>query len=156
MKLAMLALALFAAPTFAQKAPMTRTVNLPAPPVAKTVPHSFERHGVRVEDPYNWLKDQGYPKIDDADVLGYLKAENGYFEAAMKPHEPLVDTLFAEMKGRIKEDDASVPAPDGFATMSEVFGRVSALGVDLHDISLRKPSLDEVFFTLTGAPAVTS
>jgi ABC-2 type transport system ATP-binding protein len=47
----------------------------------------------------------------------------------------------------------SVPAPDGFATMAEVFARVSGLGVDLHDIALRKPSLDEVFFTLTGAPA---
>lgn len=113
MKLAMLALSLFAAPALAQKAPMTRTADLPAPPVAKTVPHSFERHGVRVEDPYDWLRDKGYPKVDDADVLEYLKAENGYFEAAMKPHEALVDTLFDEMKGRIKEDDASVPAPDG-------------------------------------------
>ncbi|MCT7658461.1 ATP-binding cassette domain-containing protein [Mycobacterium deserti] len=47
----------------------------------------------------------------------------------------------------------SVPAPDGFATMSEVFGRVGALDVELTDISLRKPSLDEVFFKLTGAPA---
>ena len=113
MKLALLALALFAAPASAQKAPMTRTADLPAPPVAKTVPHGFERHGVRVEDPYHWLKDQSYPKIDDAAVLDYLKAENAYFEAAMKPHAALVNTLFAEMKGRIKEDDASVPAPDG-------------------------------------------
>ncbi|MDT5081037.1 MAG: type transport system ATP-binding protein [Mycobacterium sp.] len=47
----------------------------------------------------------------------------------------------------------SVPAPDGVATLSEVFRRVGDLGVDLTDISLRKPSLDEVFFKLTGAPA---
>ena len=113
MKRFALILALFAAPALAQKAPMTRTADLPAPPVAKTVPHSFERHGVRIEDPYHWLKDQGYPKIDDPEVLDYLKAENAYFEAAMKPHEALVDALFDEMKGRIKEDDASVPAPDG-------------------------------------------
>lgn len=51
----------------------------------------------------------------------------------------------------------SVPAPDGFATMSDVFARVTASGVELNDISLRKPSLDEVFFTLTGtAPAGAS
>ena len=92
---------------------MTRTSDLPAPPKAEPRPYSYERHGYRVEDPYFWLKDQGYPKVDDADVLAYLNAENAYFEAAMKPHEPLVETLFAEMKGRIKEDDASVPARDG-------------------------------------------
>lgn len=45
----------------------------------------------------------------------------------------------------------SVPAPDGVGTLSEVFRRVGALGVELNDISLRKPSLDEVFFKLTGA-----
>jgi ABC-2 type transport system ATP-binding protein len=45
----------------------------------------------------------------------------------------------------------AVPAPDGVATLAEVFRRVGALGVELNDISLRKPSLDEVFFKLTGA-----
>ena len=53
------------------------------------------------------------PKVDDEEVLAYLKAENAYFEAAMAPHQPLVDTLFEEMRGRIKEDDSSVPVKDG-------------------------------------------
>lgn len=44
----------------------------------------------------------------------------------------------------------SVPAPDGLATLGEVFRRVEALGVEVSDIGLRKPSLDEVFFALTG------
>ncbi|RHW18704.1 S9 family peptidase [Sphingomonas gilva] len=83
------------------------------PPVAEQRPHSYERHGVTIEDPYFWLKDPGYPEVTDPDVLAYLKAENAYFEAQMKPREPLVETLFQEMKGRIKEDDASVPAKDG-------------------------------------------
>ena len=108
-----LVIALLAVPASAQKAPMTRTTDLPAPPRAEQRPHSYERHGITVQDPYFWLKDQGYPKVDDADVLAYLKAENAYTEAAMKPHAALVDTLFAEMKGRIKEDDASVPLRDG-------------------------------------------
>ena len=83
------------------------TQNLPAPPRAEQRPYSYERHGIRVEDPYAWLRDKGYPNVDDADVLAYLRAENAYFEAAMKPHGELVETLFQEMKGRIKEDDSS-------------------------------------------------
>jgi ABC-2 type transport system ATP-binding protein len=47
----------------------------------------------------------------------------------------------------------SIPAPDGVGTLSEVFRRVEALGIDIADIALRKPSLDEVFFTLTSATA---
>ncbi|TFI60014.1 S9 family peptidase [Sphingomonas parva] len=92
---------------------MTTASNLPAPPRAEQRPYSYERHGYTVEDPYFWLKDQGYPKVDDEDVLAYLKAENSYFEAAMKPHKALVETLFEEMKGRVKEDESSVPARDG-------------------------------------------
>lgn len=93
-----------------QKASMTETAK---PPVAAQKPHFYERHGVRIEDPYFWLKDQSYPTVDDADVLDYLKAENAYFEAQMKPYAPLVETIFQEMKGRIKEDDSSVPQKDG-------------------------------------------
>jgi oligopeptidase B len=96
-----------------QKAEMTAASSLPAPPRAEPRPYSYERHGYTVEDPYFWLKDQSYPKVDDADVLDYLKAENAYFEAAMKPHQGLVETLFQEMKGRIKEDESSVPVRDG-------------------------------------------
>jgi len=83
------------------------------PPIAEQRPYSFERHGVTIQDPWHWLKDEGYPKVDDADVIAYLNAENGWFEAQMKPLEPLVETLFQEMKGRIKEDDSSVPQKDG-------------------------------------------
>src|SRR3546814_5824053 len=50
---------------------------------------------------YAWLRDPGYPKVEDAAVLGYLKAENAYFEAAMAPHKPLIDTLFAEDRKRV-------------------------------------------------------
>ena len=46
-------------------------------------------------------------------MLAYLRAENAYFEAAMAPHRPLIETLFQEMRGRIQEDDSSVPVRDG-------------------------------------------
>ncbi len=83
------------------------------PPVAAVRPHRYSRHGQEVEDSYAWLKDAGYPDVTDPDVLDYLKAENAWFEQAMAPHADLVETLFAEMKGRLKEDDASVPQRDG-------------------------------------------
>ena len=98
------------------------TMNSPAisspetpsvPPRAEQRPHSFTAHGVTIEDPYAWLKDPNYPEVDDADVLAYLAAENAYFEAQMAPHKALTDTLYEEMKARIKEDESSVPQKDG-------------------------------------------
>ena len=83
------------------------------PPIAEQRPHSFTTHGVTIEDPYAWLKDPNYPEVDDADVLAYLAAENAYFEEQMAPHTALVDTIYEEMKARIKEDESSVPQKDG-------------------------------------------
>jgi oligopeptidase B len=87
--------------------------DLPPPPVADQRQHAVTAHGVTWDDPYAWLRDPKYPEVTDPDVLAYLHAENDYFHAAMKPHQGLVDTLFEEMKGRIKEDDASVPLRNG-------------------------------------------
>ena len=87
--------------------------RLPAPPIAEQRPFAYERHGTRIEDPWAWLRDPGYPKVERPEVLDYLKSENAYFEAAMAPHRALIDSLFEEMKGRIKEDDRSVPVKDG-------------------------------------------
>jgi len=85
----------------------------PVPPVALRRPHSFTRHGITVEDDYAWLRDPGYPDVTDPVILGHLKAENAFFEAKMAPHADLVETIFQEMKGRLKEDDSSVPQKDG-------------------------------------------
>ncbi|HET9352373.1 MAG TPA: S9 family peptidase [Sphingomicrobium sp.] len=92
---------------------MNKVPNLPAPPSAEQRPHSYTRHGVTIDDPWAWLRDPNYPDVGDEAVLAYLKAENAYFEAAMAPHKALTDQLFEEMKGRIKEDDSSVPMKDG-------------------------------------------
>lgn len=82
-------------------------------PIAKRRPHSVTHHGVALDDPYAWLKDAHYPKVETPDILAHLAAENAHFEAWMEPHRPLADTLFAEMRARLKEDDASVPVRDG-------------------------------------------
>jgi oligopeptidase B len=83
------------------------------PPIAPVRPRRVEYHGLVHEDPYAWLKDPGYPQVTDEEILDHLKAENAFFEASMASLQPLVDTLFGEMKARLKEDDASVPQKDG-------------------------------------------
>lgn len=94
-------------------------MSLPKPPVAAKHPQRIEQLGrVRVDD-YAWMKDDGWqqvlrdPKALRADVREHLDAENAYTKTILAGTEALQATLFAEMKGRIKEDDSSVPAPDG-------------------------------------------
>ena len=79
------------------------------PPVAGRRSHTVTHHGVTIEDPWHWLRDPGYPTVEDEDVLAYLRAENEYFEATMGPHQVLIDTLFEEIKGRQQPDLSSVP-----------------------------------------------
>jgi len=87
--------------------------DLPDAPIARRVAHDVSHHGVTVEDPYAWLRDPNYPQVNDPQILEYLDLENAYFEAAMKPRRKLIGTLFDEMKGRLKQDDAGVPQRDG-------------------------------------------
>jgi oligopeptidase B len=92
---------------------------LSAEPRAEKRPASFTHHGVTLTDDYAWLKAPNWQevmrepdKLDPA-IRAYLEAENAYAAAATKHTEALQATLFAEMKGRIKQDDSSVPSPDG-------------------------------------------
>jgi oligopeptidase B len=88
-------------------------------PVAPRRPHSFTRFGITVHDDYAWLKDENWqevlrdPSLLDADIRRYLEAENAYAESLLGHTAPLQKKLVAEMRGRIKEDDSSVPSPDG-------------------------------------------
>jgi oligopeptidase B len=94
-------------------------MSKPTPPVARKDPQRIEQLGrVRIDD-YAWMKDDNWqavlrdPGAIRADVRTHLQAENAYTAAMLAPTEPLQAALFEEMKGRIKEDDASVPTPDG-------------------------------------------
>ncbi|UVO55383.1 S9 family peptidase [Sphingomonas sp. SUN039] len=82
-------------------------------PTALKIPTETTVHGAKLTDDYAWLRDPGYPEVTDAAILDHLKAENAHFETHFEPLAPLVETIFQEMKGRIKEDDASVPSKDG-------------------------------------------
>ena len=107
--------AAWAAPT-EDSTRVTTSAAAPAdiqPPVAQKRPHTYTRHGITIEDPYDWLYDKSYPTIDDPDVLAHVTAENAYFEAKMAAQAPLTEALFTEMRARIKEDDSTVPQKDG-------------------------------------------
>src|SRR5262245_48368945 len=89
------------------------------PPRAKAVPHTITLHGRTREDPYAWMRDDDWqtvlrePASIREDIKQHLVAENAYVKALLAETEPLQARLFEEMKGRIKQDDSSVPAPDG-------------------------------------------
>ena len=93
--------------------------SIKTPPRAPRRPHSFTTHGIALTDDYAWLKDQNWqdvlrdPAILDKDIRAYLEAENTYTESLLGHTAPLQKTLVKEMRGRIKEDDSSVPSPDG-------------------------------------------
>ena len=76
---------------------------MPAP-IAIKKPQLLEIHGHQRQDPYYWMNDR-----ENQEVIDYLNAENAYRTEVMKPTEELQNQLFEEMKGRIKEQDESVP-----------------------------------------------
>ena len=77
-------------------------------PSAPKRPQEITNHGDVRNDPWFWLRD-----IDDPETMEYLNAENAYTEAILEPENALRETLFDEMRARIKEDDSTVPQKDG-------------------------------------------
>ncbi|WP_231918455.1 S9 family peptidase [Microlunatus sagamiharensis] len=67
-------------------------------------PFVREHHGDVADDPYEWLRDK-----DDPQVIAHLEAENAWTSALTEHLEPLVETLFGELKDRTQETDLSVP-----------------------------------------------
>ncbi len=92
------------------------TATPPSPEKRQT---SHTHHGIETKDAYGWLRDDNWQEVmrDPAllapDIRAHLEAENAYTETAMADTKALQETLFDEMRGRIKEDDSSVPTPDG-------------------------------------------
>ena len=94
------------------------TSNLP--PVAAQRLHSDTRHGIVRQDPYHWLRAENWrevmadPGVLPGDIREYLESENAWYEAEFgTPTKDLQDKIYSEIRGRIKEDDSSVPAVDG-------------------------------------------
>jgi oligopeptidase B len=91
----------------------------PRAPLAPKRPQVREVHGATLVDDYAWLRDPNWQRVMrepdalDPSIREYLEAENRWTDEIMKPSAQLRQTLFEELKGRIKEDDSSVPDPDG-------------------------------------------
>ena len=89
------------------------------PPVAEKRPFLKTTHGRRLDDPYAWLAASNWrevlrnPKKLPADIATLVKVENAYCAEVVAPLKALRQTLVAELRGRIKEDDSDVPDPDG-------------------------------------------
>lgn len=79
-----------------------------SPPVAQVQLVTHRNHGDERVDNYHWLRERDNPA-----VLAYLEAENSYTEAMLAHTEALQETLYDEMKSRIKETDESVPVAHG-------------------------------------------
>ncbi len=89
-------------------------MTTPTPPVAERRPHSVERFGEHIDDPYFWLRDR-----QDPAVRVYLEAENAHAEAVLAPLKDRREQLYQEMLGRIKQTDLTVPYRDrGFYYLS--------------------------------------
>ena len=98
---------------------LKRPLKRLAPPIAERRPVFSVRHQVELVDEYAWLRADNWqdvmrePALLAPEIRSYLEAENAFTHEALADTLPLQDSLFAEMKARIKEDDSSVPAPDG-------------------------------------------
>lgn len=98
---------------------LNRPVTRQLPPVAERRPSFSVQHGLELVDEYAWLRAANWqevmrdPSVLDPQIRAYLDAENAYTESALNDTSALQKSLFAEMKARIKEDDSSVPTPDG-------------------------------------------
>ena len=93
-------------------------MSAPTAPIARKEPRSIQQRGRSRTDDYAWMKDDAWQEVlrDPTrlrpDIRTHLDAENAYTKAMLAGTEDLQAILFAEMKGRIREDDSSVPAPD--------------------------------------------
>ena len=99
-------------------APMPDAIAL-APPVARLEPKTITQLGRTRVDNYAWLKDDNWqevmrdPSLLRPDIRAYLDEENAYREQQMASTSALQERIYQEMRGRTKEDDSSVPSPDG-------------------------------------------
>ncbi len=97
----------------------THFPSIQGAPLAAKKTHTTKFHGVTLEDDYFWLRAENWqeamrePEKLPEDIKSYLTQENDYYDAAMADTKALQDKLISEMRGRIKEDDSSVPVKDG-------------------------------------------
>jgi oligopeptidase B len=128
-----------------EETPTETGSGLPEPDGA-LAPHAERRpvertvHGIVLNDDYAWLKADNWQEVLrqptklPAKIRGLLEAENAYSRAILRPVAPLQKLLLAELRARIKEDDAEVPLSDG---PFDYYSRHRTSGE--HEIVCRRP-----------------
>lgn len=84
-----------------KKNPLKTDISIP---IVKKKDTILTIHGDDRIDPYYWLRER-----DNPEVISYLESENAFYKSQSASSKKLKDSLFTEMKSRIKEDDESVP-----------------------------------------------
>lgn len=144
-----------------------RPASRAVPPRAERRPVRSIHHGRERIDDYAWLRADNWQEVMrdparlDPAIRAHLEAENAWAAQALHGTEHLQEELFTEMRGRIREDDSSVPAPDGpyaYATRYVAGGQ--------HPLIVRTPrdggdeevlidadylAADKAYFRLSGA-----
>ncbi len=87
--------------------------NNMTPPIADKIAYSFTLHNQKITDEYAWLRDPNWPNVQDKKIIEYLQAENNYTEQFFQTTQKEKETIFEEIKGRIKLADQSVYTKKG-------------------------------------------
>lgn len=96
-----------------------RFPNPSTPPAPSHEKWQETRHGITRQDDFHWMRAENWqdvfrdPALLHPAIRTHLEAETAYQTAMMADTAALRETLFSEMRGRIKEDDESVPMKDG-------------------------------------------
>ncbi len=118
--------------------------STPQPPEARREPHVVEQLGRTRTDPYFWMRDPNWqavlrdPAVLRPDIRDHLERENAYTADALADTNALQETILAEMIGRIRADDSSVPVPDGPWSYYTRYAEGAQ-----HPLHARRPSEDE-------------
>ncbi|OYV49953.1 MAG: S9 family peptidase [Rhodospirillales bacterium 20-60-12] len=89
------------------------------PPEAVKKPRRIEQLGRVRTDDYAWMKDENWqavlrnPSALQADIRAHLLAENAYTAGVLADTASLQAQLFDELKGRLKQDESTLPTKDG-------------------------------------------
>lgn len=149
---------------------LTSCGQKPQPPVAEKIPYVIKSNGNERVDNYFWMrlsdeqKNAATPDSQTVKVLAYLNAENDYAKAMLKHTESLQEKLFGEIKGRIKQDDETVPYLDnGYSYYTKYFeGKEYPVyyrrkgGTEQPEVMLDVNKLSEGFkFTSVGGATVS-
>ena len=90
-----------------------------SPPCAEKFPISSNQHGYKLIDPYDWIRDDNWqevlhsPNVLKKEIRDYIDKENQWTDNQLSNLLPSKEIIFNEIKGRMKEEDKSLPQKDG-------------------------------------------